>query len=37
MQEQQNDQLEQFAEVRPARPIFVDVYAHEDKNGGIKF
>jgi hypothetical protein len=37
MREQMHDQLEQCEPVRPKRPVFVDVYAHEDKSGEIRF
>lgn len=37
MREQMHDQLEQCEPVRPERPVFVDVYAHKDESGDIKF
>jgi hypothetical protein len=37
MREQRHDEQQHCDPVRPARPIFVDVYAHEDKNGEVKF
>jgi hypothetical protein len=37
MQEQRHEQSQRCDPVQGARPVFVDVYAHNDKNGDVKF